>query len=49
MTTKKNNLMKLAKGKKETTVKAPVIKKVEEVIEKVLSPEEEREIGRAHV
>ena len=44
MTTKKNNLMKLAKGKKETTVKAPVIKKVEEVIEKVLSPEEERDL-----
>ena len=36
--------MKLAKGKKETTVKAPVIKKVEEVIEKVLSPEEERDL-----
>jgi hypothetical protein len=44
MTTKKNNLMKLAKGKKETTVKAPAVKKVEEVVEKVLSPEEERDL-----
>ena len=42
MTTKKNNLMKLAKGKKETTVKAPAVKKVEEVVEKALTPEEER-------
>ena len=44
MTTKKNNLMKLAKGKKETTVKAPAVKKVEEVVEKVLTPEEERDL-----
>ena len=49
MTTKKNNLMKLAKGKKETTVKAPAVKKEEvkvpeKVPEKVLTPEEERDL-----
>jgi hypothetical protein len=44
MTTKKSNLMKLAKGKKETTVKAPAVKKVEEVVEKILTPEEERDL-----
>jgi hypothetical protein len=45
MATKKNNLMKLAKGKKETTVKAPAVKKEEvKVPEKVLSPEEERDL-----
>jgi hypothetical protein len=45
MTVKKNNLMKLAKGKKETTVKAPAIKKEEvKVPEKVLTPEEERDL-----
>jgi hypothetical protein len=45
MTTKKNNLMKLAKGKKETIVKAPVVKKEEvKVPEKMLTPEEERDL-----
>ena len=45
MTTKKSNLMKLAKGKKETTVKAPAVKKEEvKVPEKVLTPEEERDL-----
>jgi hypothetical protein len=42
MTTKKDNLMKLAKGKKET--KVPAIKKEEVIVpEKVLTPEEERD------
>ena len=44
MTTKKDNLVKLAKGKKETPV-APTVKKEEvKVPEKVLTPEEERDL-----
>ena len=43
MTTKKDNLMKLAKGKKET--KAPTVKKEEVIVpERVLTPEEERDL-----
>ena len=49
MTTKKDNLMKLAKGKKKIILKAPAIKKEEvkvpeKVPEKVLTPEEERDL-----
>jgi len=45
MTTKKDNLMKLAKGKKETTIKAPAVKKEEvKAPEKVLTLEEERDL-----
>jgi hypothetical protein len=41
---KKDNLVKLAKGKKETPV-APVVKKEEvKALEKVLTPEEERDL-----
>jgi hypothetical protein len=44
MTTKKNNLVKLAKGKRETPI-APAVKKEEvKVPEKVLTPEEERDL-----
>ena len=43
MTTKKDNLMKLAKGKKEVT-KAPAVKEEVKAPEKVLTPEEERNL-----
>jgi len=40
---KKDNLVKLAKGKKETPV-APAVKEVVKAPEKVLTPEEERDL-----
>ena len=42
-TTKKNNLVKLAKGKKETPA-APAVKEEVKAPEKVLTPEEERDL-----
>lgn len=42
-TTKKSNLVKLAKGKKETPV-APAVKEEVVVPEKVLTPKEERDL-----
>jgi hypothetical protein len=43
MATKKDNLVKLAKGKKEAPV-APAVKEEVKVPEKVLTPEEERDL-----
>ena len=44
MTTKKDNLVKLAKGLPDKKVKAPIVKKVKEEVEKVLTPNEERDL-----
>jgi len=44
MATKKDNLVKLAKGGKKVTPKSPAVKKEVNVPKKVLTPEEERDL-----